>query len=314
MGKNIYILLVCFGGVYFVIYQIKYITPQISSKFILFMSNHTELLTFERRTSCNYRTQEPCYTTNKSLIVSFWSEKSKNKWLAQNISSAFPNSAFDHLIFIHDNSDWQTHTNAKDFIWISIHGQHRLWYLKRFLLPELTRGYQYIWIVDDDAKLDFSPLNYQCVIRNLSIPFSAPGRTRGALSHSITRVHSQYEKQIGRWTDFIETGPIVVASSQAWECLHRYIHAGTGSGWGIDLVWCRLLAEQCSILVKHSEERTCAILDAFHVDHQSSGINSGGDGAPELSIYTSPYGKWHTKMRNINPLAKDNGLIESCRI
>jgi len=277
-------------------------------------SNVYNRLTFERRVLCNHKDQKSCYSTNKSLVISFWSQKSKNKWLSQNISAAFPLHSFDHIIFVHDNSIWLSHPNYKDFMWISIIGQHRLWYLKRFVLPSITRSYSYIWVIDDDAKLNFSPLHYQCVVRNLSISLSAPGRQQGALSHEITKVNSQYQNKIGRWTDFIETGPIFVASSQTWECIHKYIDSATGSGWGLDLVWCNLTADQCLPLSTLNSNRTCAILDVFTVDHQSNSVNSAGDGGPELSLYLTPYEKWKTQMKNLNSLAEDNQLVDMCRI
>jgi len=278
------------------------------------ISSADNRLTFERRVLCHHKDQKSCYSTNKSLVISFWSQKSKNKWLSQNISAAFPLHSFDHIIFVHDNSIWLSHPNYKDFMWISIIGQHRLWYLKRFVLPSITRSYSYIWVIDDDAKLNFSPLHYQCVVRNLSISLSAPGRQQGALSHEITKVNSQYQNKIGRWTDFIETGPIFVASSQTWECIHKYIDSATGSGWGLDLVWCNLTADQCLPLSTLNSNRTCAILDVFTVDHQSNSVNSAGDGGPELSLYLTPYEKWKTQMKNLNSLAEDNQLVDMCRI
>jgi hypothetical protein len=270
-----------------------------------------DTLSFERRTHCNYRENKMCYSTNKSLVVTFWYARSKDKWVSQNILSAFPLHSFDHIIFVHDNSSWHTHPGYKHFIWIHVEGQFRLWYVKRFITPILLKSYQFIWIIDDDAQLDFIPLHYQCVVANLSIPLSAPGRLTGALSHGITRLDANFVNQIGRWTDFVETGPILIASSLAWQCIYMYLDASTGTGWGLDLIWCRMIAERC--LPSSESKKACAILDAFGVHHQSAGINSAGDGSSERPIYTQIYKTWSTKQQNIGPLAKDKQLFEFCK-
>lgn len=267
-------------------------------------------LTFERRTHCNHKQKEMCYSTNKSLVVSFWYKRSTDKWVSQNILSAFPLHSYDHMIFVHDNSSWNSHPGYKHFMWIHVNDQLRFWYLKRFVLPMLMKSYEFLWIIDDDAKLDFAPLHYQCVIKNLNISLSAPGRVNGAISHDLTKFNQDFKNQIGRWTNFIETGPVAIMSSLAWQCIYTYLDASTGTGWGLDMIWCTVIAEHCVPL--SGLKNACAILDAFVVDHQSKGVNSVSDGAPELKTYTHTYNTWPTKQKNLGPLAKDNKLIETC--
>jgi hypothetical protein len=273
--------------------------------------SYDDRLTFERRTKCNYGSKEMCYSTNKSLVITFWHKGSIDKWVSQNILTAFPLHSFDHMIFVHDNSSWHTHPGYKDFIWIHVDGQHRFWYIKRFVLPMISKSYEFLWIIDNDAQLNFSPLHYQCVVRNLNISLSAPARLTGALSHSITKMDNNFINQIGRWTDFVETGPIVIMSSFAWQCIYTYLDASTVTGWGLDLIWCNIIVKKCLPLSEN--KKACAILDAFSVDHQSTGVNSAGDGLPELPIYMDAYKAWLAKKENIGPLAKDNKLIEFCR-
>jgi hypothetical protein len=196
-------------------------------------------------------------------------------------------------------------------MWIYVIGQHRLWYLKRFVLPKIVESYAFIWIIDDDAKLNFNPLHYQCIVRNLNVSLSAPGRLTGAISHYITKVHAHTAKNIGRWTDFVETGPIVVISSLVWQCIYTIIDASTGTGWGIDFVWCKMLADHCSVS-KSDGKKVCAILDAFTVDHESANVKSWKDGSAEFAIYTAAYKKWLTQHQILGPLAKDNSLITFC--
>ena len=135
---------------------------------------------------------------------------------------------------------------------------------KRFALPSMVQSYQYVWLLDDDSELLFDPLHYQCVVKSLDIPLSAPGRLAGALSHDITRVNDGYKAQMGRWTDFVETGPLAVASSAAWQCIFQYLDPSTGSGWGLDSVWCRMLAGLC--FPEADRFKVCGIVDAFRCE------------------------------------------------
>ncbi len=91
--------------------------------------------------------------------------------------------SFDHMIFVHDNSAWYTHPAYKDFIWIHVDVQHRFWYI--------SKSYEFLSIINDDAQLNFSPLHYQCVIRNRNTSLSGPVRLNGALSHSITKMNNE---------------------------------------------------------------------------------------------------------------------------
>jgi hypothetical protein len=267
-------------------------------------------LTLERRLHCNPDGKKACYSTSKSLVLTFWSEKSKQKWTAQNILSAFPSDSFDHVVFLHDNSTWHSHPGFADFIWIRAQGQIRLWFISRFLSPSILNSYKYIWTIDDDVLLDFIPLQYQCVIDQLHIPLSAPGRSGGVMSHKITQVNPSYIEYVGRWTDFVETGPVFVATSSTWMCIYEHLDTSSGSGWGLDLIWCHMLAEAC--LIALDATRVCAIIDAYRIEHQSVAINSYNYGKAELFSYTRKYTNWVAKRQNYGPLATNRSVIEVC--
>ena len=197
-------------------------------------------------------------------------------------------------------------------MWIHVQEQRRLWFAKRFALPSMLQSYQYVWLVDDDAELLFDPLHYQCVVKTLGIPLSAPGRLAGALSHDITRVNDEYKNKTGRWTDFVETGPVVIASSAAWQCILQYLDPSTGSGWGLDSVWCRMLAGLC--FPEADRFHVCAIVDVFGVNHQSAVINSAYYGVPELSVYEKYYKDWSSAHHTYGPLALNDSLLALCRV
>ena len=271
-----------------------------------------ESLTFERRDRCNLANEGPCHSTNKSLVLTFWSERSRQKWLPQNIHLAFPSHSFDHLIFVFDNSSWHSHPAYHQSIWIHVQGQLRMWFVKRFLLPQMIRSYRYIWLVDADSRLWFNPLHYECVIEQLHVPISSPARFRGVLSHQITKVQNQYKAHIGRWTDLVEIGPTVVITSSAWSCLHRYLDPSTGTGWAFDFVYCNILADLC--LPKSDRTRVCAILDAFRIDHQSKKITSSKDGAWEIPFFKKKYQPWYSAWQTYGPLAENRSVFDKCNI
>lgn len=161
----------------------------------------------------NLNKQADCFTVNKSLVVTFWRDSSREKWLAKNILRVFPDTHFVRIIMVHDDSTWSSFPDKEMFIWIHVNAQRRYWYIKRFLTPAILRAYKYLWIFDDDVELLFSPLHYECVTTKLNISLSAPGRLAGIASHSITLVNKDFVDKIGRWTDFVETGPILKSTS-----------------------------------------------------------------------------------------------------
>ena len=274
-------------------------------------NNFTDRLSFERRKICNYRNHHACYFTNKSLIATFWGEKSKEKWISQNMLSSFPSDSFDYVVFLYDNSSWLAHPGYKQFIWIRVDRQLRYWFLKRFLSPTILKAYDFLWIIDDDAQFSFRPLHYQCVIKRLDIHLSAPARLTGPLSHGITRTNWEFKNRIGRWVDFVEVGPIVILSSIAWQCIYRYLDASTSSGWGLDMIWCNIVARRC--WPTYQQNQVCAILDIFGVHHQSDGMYSIDDGLPEISVYTDAYKELIAKRQNLGSLANDSFIFEHCQ-
>lgn len=267
-------------------------------------------ISFEGHRDCNLVNRSLCYTTKKSLILSFWRESSRDKWITKNLLKIFPESHFTCVVMVHDNSSWASYPNSDKVIWVYVANQRRFWYLKRFLTPVVMKAYEFIWVVDDDIELLFDPRHYECVIAQLNVSFSAPGRLKGIASHVIARVNQDYVKKIGRWTDFVEIGPIVIGSSAAWQCIWHYMSAHVGLGWGLDLIWCRLLANRCSL--NSTVERSCAILDSFIVNHLSEYIGSTAIGSQEVPAYHEYFGNFHTRQNNLAPLANDLKLFHAC--
>ena len=267
-------------------------------------------LTFERRFDCNLQTPNSCHVTNKSLVVTFWGHNSIQRWITKNFLSAFSEKYFDYMIMIYDNSTWNHHPVYEKAIWIRVKDQIRYWYIKRFLAPYILRAYRYIWIVDEDARFDFNTQAYECILDQFNILLSSPGRLTGSFSYLITRISPHYTSKIGRWTDFVETGPIVIANSSALACLWNYIDEKGSSGHGLDLIWCKILSTEC--FPQNSVPGVCAILDSFAVDHDSAGINTVYSGGAELPAYDKYYENYKTKRLVLGAIANDSSTFDMC--
>ncbi|CAF0978010.1 unnamed protein product [Adineta steineri] len=268
-------------------------------------------LNFQRRVNCNLQTPNNCHIINKSLVISFWGEKSGKKWIALNFLKIFPEKSFDYIIMIYDNSTWNNHPIYEKAIWIYVKNQIRYWYIKRFLPPYIIQAYRYIWIVDDDARFDFNTQAYECVINQFNILLSAPARLTGPISYLFTRISPHYTSKIGRWTDFVETGPLVIANSSAFACLWNYISEKVSLGYGLDLIWCKILSTQCNFQ-ENPVLKTCAILDTFAVDHDAVEVSTIDFGSAELPAYNKYYQNYKTKRQIFGAIATDSSIFDIC--
>lgn len=266
-------------------------------------------LSLERGHRCHLHNESFCESVNKSLVVSFWREKSRDKWLPANILQIFPADYFDHVIMLHDTSNWSTHPGFPTFIWIRAINQVRFWYIKRFLPPQILRAYKYIWIVDDDAKFTFNPLVYECVMKQLKIPFSSPTRLSGVAYHKITRQDNQTQSNIGRWTNFVEIGPVVVGLSSVWQCLWHYILPIVGAGYGLDFAWCSMIEELC--LDKAQNRRACALFDVFGIHHEAEALSGAGDPPNDFSAHKR-YNSFTVRSKNLGLLADNMQVFNAC--
>ena len=211
---------------------------------------------------------------------------------------------------LHDTSDWSNHAGFQTFIWIRAVNQVRFWYIKRFLPPQVLRAYRYVWILDDDARLTFDPLVYECVVNQLQVPFSSPTRLSGVAFHPITRRNNKTEGNIGRWTDFVEIGPVVVGQSKIWQCLWHYILPTVGAGYGFDLVWCRMIEELC-LDKAQQQQKACALLDIFSIHHDSQALSGAGDPDNDFSA-NKRFSRFPVENKNLGLLAANTQVFNRC--
>lgn len=271
--------------------------------------NHSYALTLERRTSCNLANPENCFHTKKSLVITFWSEQTRQRWLSKHLLSSFPEKYYDYIVMVHDRSTWNNFSGYEKIIWIHVPNQVKFWYIKRFLSPHIFRAYHYIWVLDDDVRFEFNPRAYECVSEKYNIILSAPARGEGVVIYKMTRVKPRYTSRIGRWTNFIEIGPMFTAKSSVFICLWNVLSEMNGFGFGLDWKWCGILSEYCG--ERYPLNRLCAILDSFVVHHDSQRINTVKEGLREKAAYNK-YMKYLNKPAAFEAIASDSTQLNLC--
>ncbi|CAF1528503.1 unnamed protein product [Adineta ricciae] len=244
-------------------------------------------LSLEGKKRCNLKTPEPCFGTNKSLVITFGEGKSGQRWLALNLLNVFPEQYFDYIVMVHDNSSWNHYSGYDKIVWIHVRGQFRFWYVKRFAPPHILRAYRYIWIIDDDARFHFNTRAYECVVEKYNVLLSSPGR----------------------WTDFVEIGPLVIGKAWIWTCLWDYLSEKNSLGYGLDNIWCGVIN---TCFRETLPSRACAILDIFVVHHDSERINNAQIGLAEMPAYEKPYKLYWAKMQEFGPIAVDLAHVNIC--
>ena len=271
-------------------------------------------LSLERKENCNLQNLAACRSSQKSLVLTFWTERSRNKWLSRQLLTLFPEKYYDYVIMVHDNSTWTNHEAFKKAIWIFADIQQKFWFIKRFIPMHILKAYRYVWIIDDDAHPLFNPRHYECVTDAYNISLSSPvyaGPIQGI--HRITHLMPEMAHLVGRWTDFVEIGPLVMGQSSAWQCLWNLFSPAVGLGFGLDNVWCRYLSLHC---MQHTAfGNVCAILDVFGSYHDSPmGMTSGALGARELPAYDAFYPKYGSKFATFGAVAKNLSIYNSCNV
>jgi hypothetical protein len=296
---------------------LSFASPSISIKTTLTnMVNRQQVgsLSLERKEKCNLPNLPKCFNTNKSLVISFWTQRSRSKWLSNNLLNLFPEEHYDYVVMVHDNSSWTSHKSFRKIVWIVVDIQQRFWYIKRFIPIYVLKAYKYIWIVDDDAHPIFNPLHYECVVDYYNISLSSPiyaGKIQGI--HAVTRLVPSAVNRVGRWTDFVEIGPVVVAKSSVWQCLWHLLSPAVGLGYGLDNIWCKYISFRC--LQQTTFGNVCAILDTFGSIHDSPlGMTTGWLGVQEMPAYNAYYSKFSSKITTIGTVANDLSVYNSCII
>jgi len=170
----------------------------------------------------------------KSLISLPVGKKSKNN-VDKLINQVFGLKKFDFILFHFDNSEWNEFDWYKKVTSIRVLGQMKWWYIKRFITKELADDYKYIFLIDDDSEListNFEVEEYINILDKYHVHISQPSQNPFNSYHPVV---AKQCNSIGRWTDFVECGPMIVFSSYSWKtCGWECVANEMSSGWGLD--------------------------------------------------------------------------------
>jgi hypothetical protein len=151
------------------------------------------------------------------------------------------NGAGRVMLFAYDKYDWSSQSWYWDdrVILVRHLRQMKWWFIKRFVTPLTVEAYDYIWFADDDASFDWNPHTFMDILDRFQIELAQPShKTQPPCSPSSWRVTHQVANNTGRWTNFIECGPLAIVSKNLWSrCLWNFIQDDLTSGYGLDEMW-----------------------------------------------------------------------------
>lgn len=161
------------------------------------------------------------------------------------------------MLFVYDGSDWHDVASLlPSTTVIQRPGQMKWWYVKRFLPPSLIpmSVYDFVVILDEDAVLppSFDAVNFFRLVKQHNLHLAQPAHATEAsgtrlepflvADHPGFDVRLRSDGAVGYRTNFVECGPFVVVSSQAWPCIWELLQADLVTGYGYDLVWSSVCA------------------------------------------------------------------------
>ncbi|KAJ3367926.1 hypothetical protein GGF31_006985 [Allomyces arbusculus] len=208
----------------------------------------------------------PPVTRKLGLVVVPAGEHAKRR--VNRLVAQFGLDQFTFLLCVWDNSSWDEFAWARNVTVVRARGQTKLWFVKRFVPPEVVQNYDYVWLLDDDMAIDmnWSPVDATNVMKAYNVHFAQPSLTFGShfTQAKIQRRVPLYK--VGHWANFVEVlAPII--SRGAYACAWQLIPSDTHSSWGVD----NLFYPACGVI------GYCrfAILDAFPMAHLDTKSFSG---------------------------------------
>jgi hypothetical protein len=122
--------------------------------------------------------------------------------------------------------------------------------------PEITQKYDYIWLLDDDVRVEGNPNRLFEIMEAERLDLAQPSLTHHSYySHEVTL------KVVGpryRLTSFVEIMAPCFSRDALKLCGPTFVE--TYSGWGLDWVWPQML-------MKVRGKPTCAIVDEMLMTH-----------------------------------------------
>jgi hypothetical protein len=146
----------------------------------------------------------------------------------------------DVIACVYDGSDWRgvPWVGRREVMLVSSPvGQMKWWYVKRLMTPAIVSpdAYDYVVILDDDV--DVAPPAFHLggfvhAMHRAGVLLAQPGHAPGS---STTWPHVMADPRpgfVGRWTNMVECGPLVVFSTAVWSCVWKLLQPDLSSGYG----------------------------------------------------------------------------------
>lgn len=216
----------------------------------------------------------------RSLVVMAVGDKGKSTASAFIQHLGFAN--FDYMLFHYDSSDWSKVEWIDSVISVRYPGHMKWWYIQRFVTPLEAHKYEFIWVVDDDAGVEsIPPLEFLGLLRRQNISMAQPAQRAPGGWWSINKQqhHSRESHRVGRWVNFVETGPLIVFRRDLYsQCVWPFIQEDLTSGYGLD----SMLAQHCTQQLGASR---FAVIDRYPMDHFDLKTASSSKGGKRKLLY-----------------------------
>ncbi|BAT94894.1 hypothetical protein LR48_Vigan845s006200 [Vigna angularis] len=215
----------------------------------------------------------------------------KQKDLVDKMVKKFLESNFTVMLFHYDGAvdGWNDLEWNSRVIHVSVNGQGKWWFAKRFLHPDIVEDYDYIFLWDEDLGVQyFHPDRYISIIKLEGLEISQP-----ALDPKNSEVHHQITARLRRSTvhrrtfragndgkgcDKNSTAPpctgwiemmAPVFSRAAWRCVWYMIQNDLIHAWGLDM--------QLGYCAQGDRTKSVGVVDSEYIIHYNRPTLGGVD-------------------------------------
>jgi hypothetical protein len=179
---------------------------------------------------------------------------------------------FHYMLFHFDDSDWSnTPFYGSKAVTHIRENLLKMQFYKKYISPEEMdkHGWKFFFLVDCDTGFDeFDVQDYLSIVEAKQLLLSQPAVTY----HDIRERSSDHRicrqitgDHLGRWSWFVEGGPMAVFSREAWGYVLDLMQDDLKSGWGLDRKWCHYVHMRAGR--KADDPPSCAIIDFSPVQH-----------------------------------------------
>ncbi|KAM7474528.1 hypothetical protein LguiB_021771 [Lonicera macranthoides] len=218
--------------------------------------------------------------TKKSVNLLAIAAGIKQKEIVNEVVKKFLANEFVVMLFHYDGvvDEWSKLGWNGSVIHVSAMNQTKWWFAKRFLHPDIVAEYDYVFLWDEDLRVDnFHPGRYLSIVKSEGLEISQPALdpAKSEVHHLITarrsrsRVHRRiYKSKGGERCDDNSTAPPCVGwvemmapvfSRAAWRCVWYMIQNDLIHAWGVDM--------QLGYCAQGDRTKNVGVVDSEYIVH-----------------------------------------------